>query len=475
MKKYLFLGMLMMIPFILSACSGKTTMKFGRDTWDYSYVQVEESSSLMLRGMDEELTEKLFSMLEELSFEKGKKNEDEEERLYRLKIYDVQNEMTTLDIRSETEVAYQGYLYHAKEGTISLEYFEELFCVESPYDTVNQGDEISMRTEQETYEQYTDSINLILENHTEYEASFGMEIRLEILEEGKWYQVFPKEELSWIEIAMILPEKSETQTVASLAAFHGILEVGHYRLVKTVHLYKENLTEAYVVAAEFDVERVEKSTLVDPIKISVPDVVPDSTVCYKPVIYLYPEAETNIKVELELNGKLLVSYPDYPDYPDDPDDPNTSENKDGWMVTAYPDGRIINSEDGLEYSYLFWEADIEASYDMSKGFVVAGSDTKEFLQKTLSNLGLTPREYNEFIVYWLPQMQENPYNLITFQQESYTEAAKLHITPEPDSMLRVFMVYQPLEEWVDLPKQELKAFERSGFSVIEWGGAEING
>lgn len=472
MKKYLFLGMLMMIPFILSACSGKTTMKFGRDTWDYSYVQVEESSSLMLRGMDEELTEKLFSMLEELSFEKGKKTGDEEERLYRLKIYDVQNEMTTLDIRSDTEVAYQGYLYQAEEGTISLEFFEELFCVESPYDTVNQGDEISMRTEQETYDQYTDSINLILENHTEYEASFGMEIQLEILEEGKWYQVFPKEELSWIEIAMILPGKSETQTVASLAAFRGELEPGHYRLVKTVYLYKEDLTEACVVAAEFDVKQSEKSDLMDSIKVVTPNIEPKSDVCFKPVIYLYPEEETDIKVELDLNGKLLVSYPDYPDYTDDP---AASEDRGGWMVTAYPDGRIINSEDGLEYSYLFWEADIEASYDMSKGFVVAGSDTKEFLQKTLSNLGLTPREYNEFIVYWLPQMQENPYNLITFQQESYTEAAKLHITPEPDSMLRVFMVYQPLEEWVDLPKQELKAFERSGFSVIEWGGAEING
>ena len=70
-------------------------------------------------------------------------------------------------------------------------------------------------------------------------------------------------------------------------------------------------------------------------------------------------------------------------------------------------------------------------------------------------------------------MEENNYNLITFQGEKYTEHAKLKISPEPDSILRVFMAYKPLDKPVDIPEQELEPFEREGFTVIEWGGAEM--
>ena len=95
------------------------------------------------------------------------------------------------------------------------------------------------------------------------------------------------------------------------------------------------------------------------------------------------------------------------------------------------------------------------------------------MQETLAEIGLTPREYNEFIVYWLPLMEDNPYNLITFQGDAYTDGAKLSITPKPDSLLRVFMAWMPLEEPMEIDAPEIKPFERNGFTVVEWGGAEI--
>lgn len=49
--------------------------------------------------------------------------------------------------------------------------------------------------------------------------------------------------------------------------------------------------------------------------------------------------------------------------------------------------------------------------------MVEGEKTAAFLERVLSEMGLVPREYNEFIVYWLPKMQNNAYNLITFQKE----------------------------------------------------------
>ncbi len=179
----------------------------------------------------------------------------------------------------------------------------------------------------------------------------------------------------------------------------------------------------------------------------------------KPVIYLYPEETTNVTVKLDYSGKLTTTYPKY---------------NNGWNVIANPDGTLLNIEDGKEYSYLFWEGTSHTEYDMSSGFVVKGEDTAEFLQDVLAEMGLTPKEYNEFIVYWLPKMENNKYNLITFQNEAYAIHAALTIEPEPDSILRVFMVYKPLEQPIEIEPPVIVPFERTGFTVVEWGGSEID-
>ena len=179
----------------------------------------------------------------------------------------------------------------------------------------------------------------------------------------------------------------------------------------------------------------------------------------KPVIYLYPEKTTTVSVLLDFEGTLTHTYPAY---------------RDGWTVTASPDGTLINHADNKEYSYLFWEGDSKRTIDMSRGFVVKGSDTAAFLQEKLALIGLRPKEYNEFIVYWLPHMENNRYNLIAFQEKDYTDSAELTITPKPDSILRVFMTYKPLTLPVTIPPQELKPFVRRGFTVVEWGGAKVS-
>lgn len=177
----------------------------------------------------------------------------------------------------------------------------------------------------------------------------------------------------------------------------------------------------------------------------------------KPVIYLYPEEKTEVSVKLYYDGGLTATWPAY---------------EDGWNVTAGPDGTLSDAQ-GNEYSYLFWEGVSDTTYDFTEGFCVAGEDTAAFLRQTLAQLGLTPREYNEFIVYWLPKMQENTYNLIAFQGEAYTDTAKLAIEPQPDSLLRVFMAWKPLARPVTIRPQALPPFERIGFTVVEWGGAQV--
>ena len=179
----------------------------------------------------------------------------------------------------------------------------------------------------------------------------------------------------------------------------------------------------------------------------------------KPVIYLYPEEETQVEVSLALEGELTASYPDYGG---------------GWRVLARPDGTLTDPDTGREYYCLFWEGITEAEYDFSAGFCVAGEDTAAFLEDALDRLGLTEREADEFIIYWLPKLEGNPYNLLSFQTEAYTDSAGLTIDPAPDTLIRVFLAWKGLDAPVEVEPQTLTAPERAGFTAVEWGGAEVD-
>ena len=177
----------------------------------------------------------------------------------------------------------------------------------------------------------------------------------------------------------------------------------------------------------------------------------------KPVIYLYPEETTEVSVLLDFNGELTTTYPAYDN---------------GWRVVAEPDGTLFD-ENGREYYCLYWEGESDIDFDMSEGFCVKGSETAAFLEEALAKLGLTRREANEFIVYWLPLMEGNEYNVISFQTDAYTENAKLIIDPQPDTLIRVFMAWYGSGKLVEISEQSLAAPERTGFTVVEWGGSEI--
>lgn len=178
----------------------------------------------------------------------------------------------------------------------------------------------------------------------------------------------------------------------------------------------------------------------------------------KPIIYLYPETPTVCSVNIETKGEFTCTYPQY--------------KANGWEnFTAYPNGNLI-FPDGKEYYALFWEGIKDVEWDFSKGFCVPGDDTEQFLEWALLEQGLSQREANEFIIYWLPLMQDNAYNVISFQSKNYTDAFSLNINPAPDSVLRVFMAYYPSETMMEIPEQSFEKFVREGFTVVEWGGAK---
>ena len=180
---------------------------------------------------------------------------------------------------------------------------------------------------------------------------------------------------------------------------------------------------------------------------------------HAPIIYLYDDECREATVKLDLDGELTCTYPTY---------------NDGWTVKTSPDGTLTDAN-GRKYEYLFWEADIKMDPDTSRGFCVKNSDTAAFLERALAELGLSDTEANTFIMYWLPIMEENPYNMIYFQTDVYENAAKLEVTPTPDTIVRVNMFFQASDKYVEIEEQDLSSMnpsldEREGFVVVEWGG-----
>ncbi|MBN2694568.1 hypothetical protein JXR93_07885 [bacterium] len=179
----------------------------------------------------------------------------------------------------------------------------------------------------------------------------------------------------------------------------------------------------------------------------------------KPIIYLYPEKDSEIEVKIDAkNGELIHTYPKY---------------NDGWRVFVKTDGTIISKDTKKEYYSLYWEAQQNHQYDMSDGFIVKGEDTIEFLEDKLETLGLNRREANEFIIYWLPLLEKNSWNHIKFVMDEYNSDYPLNIEPKPDTLIRVYMVFKSIKKPdFTIKEQKLTPINRSGFTVVEWGGSE---
>jgi hypothetical protein len=176
--------------------------------------------------------------------------------------------------------------------------------------------------------------------------------------------------------------------------------------------------------------------------------------CGKPVIYLYPAQTTNVKVYV--GADITKSEPLY---------------NNGWQIKASPDGTLI-APDGSKYDSLFWEGTGHGDYpNITEGFVVPQSQLETTIKSQLKELGLSDRESNDFLTFWLLKMPNTPYVRLTwFTEEQLNKLAPLIILPKPDTIIRIFLDFQGLQNNISLPTQHLTTLQRKGFTVIEWGG-----
>ena len=182
----------------------------------------------------------------------------------------------------------------------------------------------------------------------------------------------------------------------------------------------------------------------------------------KPIIYLYPTRETEINVKLWAPENLLHTYPKY-----------NSEKWRNVVAQSNWDLEDLDTWRKLYALYREWKSDNKTNFD--EWFVVAWKDIIPFLEEKLAILWLNEREAEEFIVYWLPQMEDNEWNLIRFETiKEQDENMPLNITPTPDTVIRVMMDWKAIDEPIDIPEQHLTTPERNGFTVVEWWGSPRN-
>lgn len=175
----------------------------------------------------------------------------------------------------------------------------------------------------------------------------------------------------------------------------------------------------------------------------------------KPIIYIYPEETTELSVTLGKPENVTCSYPNY---------------ENSWNVVANSDGSLIDTNTGRYLYALYWEGINKNKVNFDKGFVVKSEDTIKFLEDKLAILGLNEREAEEFIVYWLPRLQENNYNLIRFaSMDEINEIMPLNFSVQPDSIIRVLMQYKKIDKPIKIEEQQLTTPERKGFVAVEWG------
>lgn len=180
----------------------------------------------------------------------------------------------------------------------------------------------------------------------------------------------------------------------------------------------------------------------------------------KPIIYLYPKEDTEVSVKLQYKDNITTSYPKY---------------LDGWNVLAKKDGTLTDLSTNKNLYSLYYESENLLNFKVENdGFIVKGSDASTFLEEKLAILGLTEREAEEFIIYWLPKLEANKYNYIRFATlDEINKNMPLEINPNPDTIIRVLMTYKGLETPIDITEQQLETPTRTGFVAVEWGGTEI--
>ena len=182
------------------------------------------------------------------------------------------------------------------------------------------------------------------------------------------------------------------------------------------------------------------------------------TTVKKPIVYFYPEDEMDLTVKYVNEEKLLTTYPKY---------------KNGWNIHLNKDGTFVADDSGREYYALYFDELPNYKCEFNEGFYVTKDNAISLLEEKMDYIGYTNREVDEFMMYWLPILENNGRSIVYFEQtEERNIECPLEFSINPDTLIRTIIHIKKVEEEVNIPEQQLNHYDRNGFTVTEWGGIE---
>lgn len=177
----------------------------------------------------------------------------------------------------------------------------------------------------------------------------------------------------------------------------------------------------------------------------------------EPILYLYPEATTEVTVTLGDKINVIASQP---------------AATHSWHLLAHPDGTFVDLPTRKKYDRVFWEGISGYLPPQDKGYVVEACALDQFFDRQLPRLGLTEKETTDFKDAWLKELTGAPYYFIGFYDSEVIDYyAPMTITPVPQTIIRILMDVEPLQKYLQVEPPYLGIPPvRKGFTVVEWAG-----
>jgi hypothetical protein len=84
---------------------------------------------------------------------------------------------------------------------------------------------------------------------------------------------------------------------------------------------------------------------------------------------------------------------------------------------------------------------------------------------------LNDKEIAQFKDYWMKELTEaNYYEVKILGDQFLKENMNLIINPKPDTIIRLNFYFKPHSEKIEMEEPTIKTPQRTGFTVVEWGG-----
>ncbi|MBK9576787.1 MAG: hypothetical protein IPK50_02760 [Fibrobacterota bacterium] len=183
------------------------------------------------------------------------------------------------------------------------------------------------------------------------------------------------------------------------------------------------------------------------------------TYVWKPMLYLYPPDTLDVTVTMGRPERVSVSYP--------------ALVNDSWTVRAHPGGDLVSKLSGKRYYGLFWEGYSWDAPVSDTGFCLSREEFGERMDSILELKGLNFREREEFITFWIARIAQ-PFVVVRFPEQAFSQAFPVHILPPPELFLRVFATFEQRATPMILVAPHLEGVRRPAWTAVEWGGQEIH-